>query len=64
MAAQGGIEHSRFRLGESAGEDILTAFRGFCLLISNIYTAGIPAKESAQILYPALFRDDLSENYE
>ena len=36
-------------------------FRGFCLLISSIPTAGISAKEAAHILYPVLFQDDLSE---
>ena len=48
---------------ESAGEDILTALRGFCLFISNIHTAGISATESSHILYPALSRDDLLNIY-
>jgi len=64
MEEQGGIEHSRFRLGESAGEDILAALRGFCLLISENHTGGISAKKSARILYPALFRDELLKIYE
>jgi hypothetical protein len=37
---------------------ILTSFRGFCLLISKINTAGISAKESAQILYSTLFQSN------
>ena len=61
----------RFRLGESAEEDILAALRGFCLLILEKHAAGIPAcrqagrqKKTARILYPALFCFDLSEIYE
>jgi hypothetical protein len=61
---QAGIEHSSFRLGESAGEDILAALRGFCLLILKIHTAGISAKETAQILYTALSRDNLAKIHE
>jgi hypothetical protein len=33
---------------------ILAALRGFCLLIFSIHTAGLPAKETARDLYPAL----------
>lgn len=43
---------------------ILTAFRGFCLLISEKYNIGISAKKTARILYPALFCFELSEIYE
>ena len=43
---------------------ILAALRGFCLLISERHAAGISAKESAQILYPALCCFGLSKIYE
>ena len=37
---------------ESAGEDILTALRGFCLFISNIHTAGISAQNPLKYSIP------------
>ena len=53
--ASGGREHSRFRLSESAGEDILTAFRGFCLLIlKNTYCRNISKRIRSHTLFPLI----------
>ena len=43
---------------------IWPGLRGFCLLILEKHPVGILAKESALILYPALFCFNLSGIYE